>query len=197
VSAQGIDANPKKVEVIEQLQLPQTWREIQKLADMMTIFSRFISKSGERGMPFYKLLRKVYGFQGDDHAIAAFIELKQYLRSLPTLVPPKFDDVPLLYVSATDVFVNIVIAVERPEQHRSKTTIGILCQWNFERHLDKIPTGTEATLCSTHDDQEAEALFSGSFHASHIESADGACHPKQRSNGMDSTVGHGDWPVWC
>jgi hypothetical protein len=31
VSARGIDANPKKVEAIEQLQPPQTQREIQKL----------------------------------------------------------------------------------------------------------------------------------------------------------------------
>jgi hypothetical protein len=43
------------------------------------------------------------------------MELKQYLNSLPTLVPPKPNDVLLLYVAATDVVVSIVIAVERPE----------------------------------------------------------------------------------
>jgi hypothetical protein len=42
----------------------------------------------------------------------AFIELKQYLKSLPTLVPPKPDDVLLLYVVATDAVVSTVIAVE-------------------------------------------------------------------------------------
>jgi hypothetical protein len=44
-----------------------------------------------------------------------FIELKQYLKSLPTLVPPKPDDVLLLYVAVTDAVVSTVIAVERPE----------------------------------------------------------------------------------
>jgi hypothetical protein len=39
VSSQGIDANPKKVEVIEQLQPPRTRKEIQKLAGMMTALS--------------------------------------------------------------------------------------------------------------------------------------------------------------
>jgi hypothetical protein len=34
-----------------------------------------------------------------------FVELKQYLISLLTLVPPKPDDVLLLYVAATDVVV--------------------------------------------------------------------------------------------
>jgi hypothetical protein len=41
--------------------------------------------------------------------------LKQYLKSLPTLVPPKPDDVLLLYVATTDVVVGTVIVVKRPE----------------------------------------------------------------------------------
>jgi hypothetical protein len=44
-----------------------------------------------------------------------FVELKKYLKSLPTLVPPKPDDVLLLYVAATDVVVSTVITVEWPE----------------------------------------------------------------------------------
>jgi hypothetical protein len=66
-------------------------------------------------MPFYKLLRKADGFQWDDQAAAAFIKLKQYLKSLPNLVPPKPDDVLLLYVAATDTVVSTTIIVERPE----------------------------------------------------------------------------------
>jgi hypothetical protein len=63
VSSRGIDANLKKVKAIEQLQSSWTRKEIQKLAGMMTALNRFISKLGERGMPFYKLLCKVDGFQ--------------------------------------------------------------------------------------------------------------------------------------
>jgi hypothetical protein len=62
VLPRGIDVNPKKVEAIVQLQPPQTRKEIQKLAGMMAVLTRFISKSGEHGMPFYKLLRKADGF---------------------------------------------------------------------------------------------------------------------------------------
>jgi hypothetical protein len=103
------------VEAIEQLQSPRAHKEIQKLAGMMATLSWFISKLGEHGMPFYKLLCKADGFQWDDQAAAAFIELKQYLKSLPTLVPPKHDDVLLLYVAATDAVVSTVIVVGRPE----------------------------------------------------------------------------------
>jgi hypothetical protein len=66
-------------------------------------------------MPFYKLLHKVDGFQWDDQAAVAFVELKQYLKSLSILVPPWPKDIPLLYVAVTDVVVSTVISVERPE----------------------------------------------------------------------------------
>jgi hypothetical protein len=66
-------------------------------------------------MPFYRLLHKADGFQWDDQAAAACVELMKYIKSLPTLVPPKHDDVLLLYVAATDVVVSTVIVVERPE----------------------------------------------------------------------------------
>jgi hypothetical protein len=112
VSSQGIDVNLKKVEATKQLQPPQTQKEIQKLADMMAALIRFISKLYKRGIPFYKLLQKEDGFQWDVQAAMTFIELKQYLKSLLTLVPPKPDDVLLLYVAATDIVISTVIAIE-------------------------------------------------------------------------------------
>jgi hypothetical protein len=101
------------VEAIEKLQPPWTRKEIQKLAGMRATLNRVISKLEERGMPFFKLLYKADGFQWDDQAAAAFVELKQYLKSLPTLVPLKPDDVLLLYVAATDAMVSTVIVIER------------------------------------------------------------------------------------
>jgi hypothetical protein len=47
--------------------------------------------------------------------MAAFIKLKQYLKALPTLVPPKADDVLLLYVAAIDAVISTIITIERPE----------------------------------------------------------------------------------
>jgi hypothetical protein len=64
-------------------------------------------------MPFYKMLCKADGFQWDDQAAVAFTQLKQYLKSLPTLVPPRPEDILLLYVAATDAVVSTVISVER------------------------------------------------------------------------------------
>jgi hypothetical protein len=82
---------------------------------MMATLNRFISKLGEHGMSFYKLLRKAYGFLWDDQAAAAFTQLKQYLKSLPTLVPPRPKDILLLYVAVTDAVVSTIISVERSD----------------------------------------------------------------------------------
>jgi hypothetical protein len=41
--------------------------------------------------------------------------VKEISQVLPTLMPPKPDDVLLLYVVATDIVASTVIAVERPE----------------------------------------------------------------------------------
>jgi hypothetical protein len=66
-------------------------------------------------MSFYMLLRKADGFQWDDQAATAFDQLKQYLKSLPTLVPPQPEDILLLYMVAMDAVVRTVISVERPD----------------------------------------------------------------------------------
>jgi hypothetical protein len=67
------------------------------------------------GMPVYKLIEKADGFQWDHQAASAFIEVKQYLMTLPTLVQPKHNDVLLLYIEAIDIVVSTIITVEQPE----------------------------------------------------------------------------------
>jgi hypothetical protein len=81
---------------------------------MMAALSQFISMLGECGMPFYKLLRKADGFQWDNQAVATFIELEQYQKSLPTLFPPQPDGILVLYVAATDAVVSTVFVIEHP-----------------------------------------------------------------------------------
>ena len=46
VSHRGIEANPEKVKAIEDMNPPQTLKEMQKLAGCVTSLGRFISKLG-------------------------------------------------------------------------------------------------------------------------------------------------------
>jgi hypothetical protein len=58
VSWQGIDPNPEKVSAITRMNLPESLHDVQKLTGCMASLSRFISRLGVKGIPFFKLLKK-------------------------------------------------------------------------------------------------------------------------------------------
>jgi hypothetical protein len=62
ISHRGIEANPEKIEAIMRMEPPRSQKKVQRLTGCMAALSRFISRLGEKGMPFYKLLKKVDKF---------------------------------------------------------------------------------------------------------------------------------------
>jgi hypothetical protein len=66
VSHRGIEANPTKVDAIRGMNRPTRKKDVMKLTGMMVALGRFISKLGEKGLPFFKLLKKSYKFQWTD-----------------------------------------------------------------------------------------------------------------------------------
>jgi hypothetical protein len=86
VSRRGIDPNPEKVLAITNMKLPESLHDVQKLTGSMTGLSRFISRLGVRGLPFFKLHKKHDKFQWTQEAQEAFEDLKKYLTAPPTLV---------------------------------------------------------------------------------------------------------------
>ena len=88
VSHRGIEANPEKVKAVEDMSSPKTLREMQKLTGCVTALGRFISKLGERALPFFKLMKKKGPFEWTKEANKAFQNLKRYLTSPPVMVAP-------------------------------------------------------------------------------------------------------------
>jgi hypothetical protein len=62
VSHRGIEANLENIEAIMRMDPPWSQKKVQRLTGCMAALSHFISRLGERGMPFYKLLKKVDKF---------------------------------------------------------------------------------------------------------------------------------------
>jgi hypothetical protein len=120
VSRQGIEANLKKVKAIDDMQSQHNQKEVQKLAGIMAALSRFVSKSGEQGMLFYKLLKKHDSFLWSEQAEEAFQAFKQYLKQLPILIPPKDSKTMLLYVAATPTVVSAVLVVKHQDEKSTK-----------------------------------------------------------------------------
>jgi hypothetical protein len=63
VSHHGIEANPAKVDVVRKMNRPTGNKDVMKLTGMMVALGRFISKLGEKGLPFFKLLKKFDKFK--------------------------------------------------------------------------------------------------------------------------------------
>jgi hypothetical protein len=115
VSYDGIRPNPTKVKAVLDMQPPKNVKDIQKLTGYMAALSHFISRLGEKGLPFFKLLKALEKFIWSEEAHAAFTQLKEFLTSPPVLTAPQKNDVLLLYIAATDRVVSTVIMVEREE----------------------------------------------------------------------------------
>jgi hypothetical protein len=55
VSNRGIEANPVKITAITDMEAPATIKDVQKLTGCIAALNRFISRLGERGLPFFNL----------------------------------------------------------------------------------------------------------------------------------------------
>jgi hypothetical protein len=63
VSNRGIEAKLVKILAITDMGAPTTIKDVQKLTGCMAALNRFISRLGERGLPFFKLLKRQHKFQ--------------------------------------------------------------------------------------------------------------------------------------
>ena len=59
----GIEANPKKIEAIRRMKPPTTKKGVQKLTGRMASLNRFISRSAEKCLPFFKALKGTSNMQ--------------------------------------------------------------------------------------------------------------------------------------
>jgi hypothetical protein len=62
VEHRGIEANPANVDAICKMAKPSNKKDVMKLTGMMAALGHFISKLDEKGLPFFKLLKKADKF---------------------------------------------------------------------------------------------------------------------------------------
>jgi hypothetical protein len=106
VSNRGIEANLAKISAITDIGAPATIKDVQNLTGCMAALKRFISRLGERGLPFFK-------FQWMEEAERSLQDLKHHLQSPPVLTAPLPGEVLLLYIAATTHVISSAIVVER------------------------------------------------------------------------------------
>jgi hypothetical protein len=114
-SERGIEGNPEKIQTIINMQPPKMLRHVQQLTGRLAALSRFISKLGEKALPFCRLLRKTDNFTWTEEAQAVFDNLKRHLSTSLVLVTPQEKEAMLLYIAATNQVVIFALVVEHAE----------------------------------------------------------------------------------
>jgi len=120
VSARGIEANPEKIAAITNMRPPSSRKQVQRLTGRVAALSRFIARSAEKGLPFFRVLKEAHHFQWGSKQQKAFDSLKDYLTKLTTLVKPTHNAVLMLYLAASPVAVSAVLVKEKDYENRTR-----------------------------------------------------------------------------
>ena len=63
VSQRGIDANPRKIQAVIDMQSPRSIKNVQRLTSYLVALNHFLSRSAKRVFPFFKLLKFIQNFE--------------------------------------------------------------------------------------------------------------------------------------
>ncbi|GJR68890.1 reverse transcriptase domain-containing protein [Tanacetum coccineum] len=116
VNADGLHVCPDKVEVVLSLPSPKCLKDVQRLNGKLARLNRFLSKSAEKSLPFFKTLKKCtkkIDLQWTAEAETAFKQMKKLIAELPMLTAPKEKEELIIYLAAAKEAISAVLMTER------------------------------------------------------------------------------------
>nr|XP_043629940.1 uncharacterized protein LOC122601246 [Erigeron canadensis] len=116
ITPNGIKANPKKIQAVLDMASPRTKKQVQSFNGKLAALARFLSKSAERSLPFFRTLKgclRKQDFSWSAEAEEAFKDMKKFLADLPTLTAPIAGETLTLYLAASKECVSAVLLAER------------------------------------------------------------------------------------
>jgi hypothetical protein len=118
ISNRGIEANPDQITALINLEEPKDAKQVQRLTGMIAALGWFISRSGDKCHPFFRLLGKKRKFLWDEDCSASFQIIKAYLSSPPCLSIPSPGEPLYLYLAVSEHAVNAVLVRETSEDQK-------------------------------------------------------------------------------
>ncbi|GFY91128.1 hypothetical protein Acr_07g0013240 [Actinidia rufa] len=129
VTKRGIEVNPDQIQALISMNSPRNIRKVQQLTGRVAALNRFVSKSADKCLPFFKILRKNQIFQWNEESETAFQQLKEYLGSPPLLTVLTSGEDLFVYLSISPTTVSVVLVrekdqVQKPIYYVSKVLMG-------------------------------------------------------------------------
>ncbi|GJX16019.1 reverse transcriptase domain-containing protein [Tanacetum coccineum] len=122
VNTKGIKVYPNKVETVLGMPSPKCLKDVQRLNGKLSSLNRFLAKSAEKSLPFYKTLKKCTkksDFQWSAEAEVAFRQMKKLIAELPTLTAPTEKEELIVYLATTREAVSAVLMTKREAKQMS------------------------------------------------------------------------------
>ncbi|XP_022152853.1 uncharacterized protein LOC111020478 [Momordica charantia] len=98
----GIEANPEKIKAVFEMEAPKTLKQLQCLNGRIAALNRFVSRSTDKCLPFFKVLRNKGPFEWTAECEQELEQLKNYLCSAPLLTKPLPGEKLHLYLAVSD-----------------------------------------------------------------------------------------------
>ncbi|KAI3443762.1 hypothetical protein Pfo_000427 [Paulownia fortunei] len=114
----GIEANPEQINAILNMPPPRHIKHVQQLTGRLAALNCFISRSVDKGLPFFKVLHEGKNFEWTEECQHTFNNLKKYLVSLPLLTKPEVGETLFLNLAVATEAISAVLVREvgRPHQ---------------------------------------------------------------------------------
>ncbi|GJY93564.1 reverse transcriptase domain-containing protein [Tanacetum coccineum] len=115
VSTRGLKVCLDKVDDVLSLPSPRCLKDVQRLNGKLASLNRFLAKSAEKSLPFFKTLKctRKSDFYWTTEAEEAFKQMKQLIAELPMLVAPMEKGKLIVYLAATKETVSAVLMTEQ------------------------------------------------------------------------------------
>ncbi|KAK0570589.1 hypothetical protein LWI29_003554 [Acer saccharum] len=128
VHQRGIEVNPEKIQALAKMVSPRTLKDVQRLMGCLALLSRFIAKSTDRCLPFFKALKKGKGIEWNEDCERAFQALKDYLGRAPLLSKPETGETLYMYLSVSKIATSSVLVrqeegIQKPIYYTSKALL--------------------------------------------------------------------------
>ncbi|GKC43055.1 reverse transcriptase domain-containing protein [Tanacetum coccineum] len=206
VNTKGIKICPDKVDAVLSLQSPKCLKDVQKLNGKLASLNKFLAKSAEKSLPFFKTLKKCTkksNFLWTEETEAAFRQMKEHIAKLPMLTSPEGQEELIVYLAASKEAVRAVLMTEREARQMPIYFANLLCQpsrcqstsstWQHPRSKCRLKTGSKPSKWDLHRkrDRHDQILRKGKSTGQYLSGVFNKASPKKQEQKSGCTKQNG------